>query len=168
MKKMIFSMVYAIMSMTIQAQEKDDDAALLNEALPKATKEELKAAWLTSIEEGLKKAKADNKLVMLEFTGSDWCPPCMMMDKKVFSKQAFIDGVKKDYVIVKLDMPKSDPELKKANEGLMKEYKVDGVPTVILLDAEGKEFNRFIASQFRTVADFLKKLAQDKRRKDML
>jgi len=153
-------------SLMVQADELDPEKAA-NDALPNASKEDQKKAWLTSIDEGLKQAKAENKLVMIEFTGSDWCPPCIMMAKKVFGKTAFLEGVKKDYVIVKLDMPNSNPELKKANEVLLKKYKVTGVPTVLLFDAEGKEFTRFIASEHRTVKDFLKKLSISKRRKDM-
>ena len=91
-----------------------------------------------------------------------------MMAKKVFGKTAFLEEVKKDFVIVKLDMPNSNPELKKANEVLLKKYKVKGVPSILLFDAEGKEFSRFIASEHRTVKEFLKKLSTSKRRKDML
>ncbi len=159
---------FSLTSVTASAQEGEvDPVQSANDALPDASKKVQKKAWLTSIEEGLKKAKAQNKLVLIEFTGSDWCPPCMMMAKKVFSKKAFLEGVKKDFVIVKLDMPNSNADLKKANGELMKKYKVRGVPTVLLFDAEGKEFSRFVASQHRTVKDFLKKLDTAKRRKDM-
>lgn len=164
----IFLMVFSLSIFSTHAQEGEKDPVqAANDALPDASKEVQKEAWLITIEEGLKQAKAQNKLVMIEFTGSDWCPPCIMMAKKVFGKKAFLDGVKKDYVIVKLDMPNSDPDLKKANGELMQKYKVTGVPTVLLFDADGKEFSRFVASQHRTVEAFLKKLATAKRRKDM-
>ncbi len=159
---------FSFTSLTALAQEGEKDPVqAANDALPNASKEAQKKAWLISIEEGVKQAKAEKKLVMIEFTGSDWCPPCMMMAKKVFGKSAFLKGVKKDYVIVKLDMPNSNPDLKKANEELLRKYKVRGIPTVLLFDAEGKEFSRFVASQHRTVKDFLKKLETAKRRKGM-
>lgn len=129
---------------------------------------EANGPWLTDIEAGVKKAKAEGKLVMVEFTGSDWCPPCMMMDKEVFSKKEFLDEAQKHYVLVKLDAPNKDPELKKATQKLMKKYKVGGYPTVLLFDAEGKEFKRFVATENRTVKDFINRLVKEKRRKDML
>ncbi len=127
-----------------------------------------KGSWLTSIEEGIKKAKAENKLVMVEFTGSDWCAPCMMMAKAVFGKEEFLKKAQEDYVLVKLDMPNSDKDLKAANQKLMKMHKVTGIPTILLLDAEGKEFNRFTASKHPKVDLFLKRLKKEKRRKDMI
>ena len=124
--------------------------------------------WLTSIEEGVKKAKAENKLVMIEFTGSDWCPPCKMMAKAVFTKEEFLKKAQESYVLVKLDMPNSNPELKAANTKLMQQYNVSGVPTILLFDADGKEFNRFTATAHPKVDLFLKHLAKAKRRKDMI
>ena len=124
--------------------------------------------WLTSIEAGMKQAKAEKKLILVEFTGSDWCPPCMMMHKKVFSKDAFITGAKANFVLVILDMPNSNKELKKANGELMKKFKVSGVPTVLLMNADGSEFSRFTASEHRTIETFLARLKKEVRRKDMI
>jgi thiol:disulfide interchange protein len=126
-----------------------------------------KGPWLTNIEDGVKKAKAEGKLVMVEFTGSDWCPPCMMMDKAVFSKKKFLDEAQKHYVLVKLDAPNSDPELKKSTQETMKKYKVRAFPYILLFDAEGEEFKRFAATENNTVEGFIKRLLKEKRRKDM-
>ena len=123
--------------------------------------------WMTDIDEAVKKAKELDKAVMVEFTGSDWCPPCKMMEKEVFSKPEFVEQASKKYVLVKIDIPNSNPELKAQNSKVMKKYKVKGVPTVILFDQEGEEFNRFTASQFKTVETFLENLEHQLKRKDM-
>ncbi len=124
--------------------------------------------WLTEIEAGVKQAKKENKSVLVEFTGSDWCPPCIMMDKKVFSKKEFLKQAKEGYVLVKIDIPKSDKELSDKNKQVMAKWGVSGVPTVLLLDAEGKEFHRFSASKYSTVEKFIAHLARAKELKGML
>mgnify|MGYP000117875028 FL=1 len=127
-----------------------------------------KGPWLTDIEAGVKQAKTEGKLVMVEFTGSDWCPPCMKMDKEVFSKKEFLAEAQKNYVLVKLDAPKSDPELEKLTKEQMMKYKVNAFPFILLLDSEGKEFKRFPATENLTVESFIKRLVKEKRRKDMI
>lgn len=123
--------------------------------------------WLTDIDAGIAQAKKENKSVMVEFTGSDWCPPCIMMHKKVFSKSEFVSGASKKFVLVKIDIPNSDKELKKKNTEVLKKYGVRGVPTVILFGKDGKEFNRFSASQFPAVDKFLAQLDSALEKKDM-
>ena len=123
--------------------------------------------WLTDVDAGIAKAKETKKAVMVEFTGSDWCPPCIMMGKEVFGKEDFVKKASEKYVLVKIDIPKKDPELTKKNEPVMEKYKVQGVPTVVLLDAEGKEFDRFTASKYRTVETFIEQLNKSLEKKDM-
>ncbi len=107
--------------------------------------------WSTDLDKAFEKAKAEKKAVLVEFTGSDWCPPCIAMRKNVFSKKEFVDAASKKYVLVELDYPKSDKAPPWA-----KKYKIEGLPTVILFNSEGKEFTRFIASEFPKTEDFLK------------
>jgi thioredoxin-related protein len=99
--------------------------------------------WQMDYEQALASAKAANKCVLLDFTGSDWCGPCIQLYKTVFSKKAFLDYAKKNLVLVTLDYPKrkSLPEkIIKQNERLAQEYNIDqsGYPTVVLLDPSGK------------------------------
>jgi thiol:disulfide interchange protein len=125
------------------------------------------SGWMTDVDAALAKAKTEKKPVMVEFTGSDWCPPCIMMHKKVFSKKAFTDAASKKYILVKIDIPNKDKALKKKNQKVLKKYKVSGVPTVVLFGDDGKEFSRFSASQFPTVKGFLAQLDTEHEKKDM-
>ena len=114
--------------------------------------------WSTNYDESLKKAATENRMVLLEFTGSDWCPPCIAMRKNVFSKKEFVDAASKKFILVELDFPNGDKELKKKNDPYAKQYKIEGFPTVILFDADGKEFSRFFASEYPKTDLFLKHL----------
>jgi thiol:disulfide interchange protein len=114
--------------------------------------------WSTDLNKALEKAKAENKSVLVEFTGSDWCPPCIAMRKNVFSKKEFVAAASKKFILVELDFPKGDKDLKEKNQPFAEQYKIEGFPTVILLGADGKEFTRFFASQFPKTEDFLKHL----------
>jgi thiol:disulfide interchange protein len=114
--------------------------------------------WSTDLEQAFVKAKAENKSVLVEFTGSDWCPPCIAMRKNVFSKEEFVTAASKKFILVELDFPNGDEALKKKNEPMAKKYNIEGFPTVILFDSEGKEFTRFFASEYPDVDGFLKHL----------
>ncbi len=123
--------------------------------------------WMTDIDAAIAKGKTEKKAVMVEFTGSDWCPPCIMMHEKVFSQKNFTAEASKKYILAVIDIPNKDPELKKKNSLVMKKYKVRGVPTVILFGDDGKEFSRFSASQFPSVDAFLTQLDGELEKKDM-
>lgn len=101
--------------------------------------------WSTDYAASLAQAASSKKPVLLEFTGSDWCPPCMKQNKDVFEQPAFEDFAKDKLVLVKLDFPRSkpqSPEIRQRNQELAAKYEVEGFPTIILLDSEGKELAR--------------------------
>jgi thiol:disulfide interchange protein len=123
--------------------------------------------WSEDLTKALEIAKAQNKSVLVEFTGSDWCPPCKMMRKEVFSKKDFVAAAAKKFILVEIDMPRGDKEVAKKNQPLVEKYKVDGFPTVILLDSAGKEFGRFYASEHPKTEDFLKRLDTELEKKGL-
>jgi len=101
--------------------------------------------WSTDVPQGVTKAKAENKLVMLDFTGSDWCGWCIKLNKEIFSQPEFVEYAQNNIVAVELDFPRKKEqtaELKKANKELQKKYKIEGYPTIIVLNGEGKEIGR--------------------------
>ncbi len=124
--------------------------------------------WSTNLEKAFEQAKKEKKPVLVEFTGSDWCPPCIAMRKNVFSKKEFVAGATKNFVLVEIDSPRKDKALAEKNEPVIEKYNIDAFPTVVLLNgADGKEYSRFIASQFPKTEDFLGKLTTDRERKDL-
>ncbi len=123
--------------------------------------------WSTDLEKAFKQAKEEKKSVLVEFTGSDWCPPCIAMRKNVFSKKEFIEAASKNYILVELDFPNGDKELKEKNQPFAKKYKIEGFPTVILFNSEGKEFTRFFASEFPKTDLFLEHIKKALEKKDL-
>lgn len=103
------------------------------------------AAWLTKYEEAKELAKKENKLILADFTGSDWCGWCIKLKEEVFSKPEFATWAKDKVVLLELDFPRKTElpaELKEQNEKLKKEFKISGYPTIVFLDGNGKELGR--------------------------
>jgi thiol:disulfide interchange protein len=123
--------------------------------------------WTADLEKALGQARKENKLVLVEFTGSDWCPPCMFMREKVFSKKEFVAKASEKFVLVEIDMPRGDQETAKKNEPTVRKFKVRGFPTIVLLDADGKEFSRFVEAEHRDIGSFLKRLDAEIEKKDL-
>lgn len=100
-----------------------------------------KQGWLTSYEQAQKEAQAKNRLLLMDFTGSDWCGWCIMLDKEVFSKPEFKEYASKNLVLLELDFPrmkKMPPEVTAQNEKLAVKYGIQGFPTVVVFDSNGK------------------------------
>ena len=112
-------------------------------AIVAANAAELK--WHTSLPDAQAKAKAENKLVMMDFTGSDWCGWCIKLDKEIFSKPEFAAYAEKNLVLVELDFPRKkeqSAELKEANQALAREYGIRGYPTIIVLNSGGEQVGK--------------------------
>ena len=103
--------------------------------------------WPDNYEKSLAQAKTEKKLLLAEFTGSDWCPPCKKQAAEVFAKQEFKDYAAKNLVLVELDFPRSKTltdEVKAQNNALKEKFAIRGFPTVVMLDGEGKELARWV------------------------
>jgi len=100
--------------------------------------------WLTDLDEAKKVATKENKKLLVDFTGSDWCGYCIKLHKEVFDTPEF-EKFAKDYVLVELDFPKrkEQPAAEKTkNQAAQKKYSVNGFPTVLILSVGGKVLNR--------------------------
>jgi protein disulfide-isomerase len=101
--------------------------------------------WQTDYAAAKSSATQQNKYILLDFTGSDWCPYCIKMDKEVFAKPAFSTFADQKLVLVKLDFPRRANQSaaeKSQNQELAKKYGIEGFPTYVLLDPSGKEVRR--------------------------
>ena len=117
--------------------------------------------WLTDLPKAQTKAKEDKKMVLVDFNGSNWCPPCKALRKKVLNSQAFIDYAKTNLVLVDIDFPNPSnqtEELKKTNEALSTKYNVEGLPTVIVFSSDGKELKRIVGYEGESPEKFIAQL----------
>ncbi len=99
--------------------------------------------WVDNIEKAREIAAANDRDLLLLFTGSDWCPPCQKLEEEILSKPDFLQEAKNQYVLVKLDFPRETPLLPKIqeqNNRLAAEFGVNGFPTIILADKEMRPF----------------------------
>ena len=100
------------------------------------------SSWVTDYKKAQEDAKAGKKLMLLEFTGSDWCGWCMKLDKEVFSTPEFQNYASRNLILVKVDFPRRRPQteaLKKQNEQLAQKYDIQGFPTIIVLNGQGEK-----------------------------
>lgn len=97
--------------------------------------------WVTDFEGALKQAKAENKAVLIDFTGSDWCGWCIKLDKEVFSQPAFEKYAQQNLVRVYLDFPNKKAQstkLEQQNRELAEKFQVQGFPTIFVLNSDGE------------------------------
>jgi len=101
--------------------------------------------WHTDAAAALTAAHAEGKLVLMDFTGSDWCPPCEILEAEVFSGDVFARLAAEKFVLLKLDFPqrtKLSAELQEQNNALAERYEINAFPTALVADAEGTELGR--------------------------
>ncbi len=103
--------------------------------------------WMTDFEAAKKKAAAEGKDLFVDFTGSDWCGWCKRLNQEVFQHEPFQKGVADKYVLVELDYPrmpetlaKQSDEIKAQNAKLQQTYQIQGFPTILITDAEGRPY----------------------------
>jgi protein disulfide-isomerase len=98
-------------------------------------------SWLTDYEQAKKQAKDAHKLLLIDFTGSDWCGWCIRLRKEVFSKPEFQEYARKNLVLMEVDFPmrkEQSKDLRMQNQNLAEQYNVGGFPTIVVLNGEGK------------------------------
>lgn len=107
---------------------------------PKASAE----IWTTDFAAAKKAAAEEKKTLLVNFTGTDWCHWCIRLDEEVFSTDTFTSAVTEKFIPVKLDYPQDksgqSEKVQQQNKALAEVYPVQGFPTILLLDAQGRPF----------------------------
>jgi len=126
--------------------------------------------WTEDFEAAKKLAKEENKDLLVNFSGSDWCGWCVRLEKEVFSQKAFISKASMSYVLVTLDFPrrtKQPAKIKKQNEAIQQKYGVRGFPTVLLMDSDENLYAR-TGYQKGGAEKYLSHLKELQKNKEML
>jgi protein disulfide-isomerase len=127
------------------------------------------SGWLTDYEAAKKQAKEENKPILINFTGTDWCGWCIKIEKEIFSKDEFKAYAKENLILMEVDFPekkKQAEEVKEQNKKLDKEFKIEGYPTIFLIDSEGKKLSEDIGYReggAKAYVDHLKELLAKKK-----
>ena len=119
--------------------------------------------WTMDYDAAVKLAGEKNLPLLLDFTGSDWCHWCKLMDKTVFAKPAWEQYAAKNIVTVTVDFPqdkKTVPQpVADRNEKLKDQFNVEGFPTYVILEKDGKsELGRLGAGEDKTPESFIQEL----------
>lgn len=119
-KRIILSFVFASFVLFLNAQE-----------------------WQTDLNQAKAKAAEEGKNIVLVFQGSDWCAPCMKLEKEIWTNDEFQAYAKDNFVMLLADFPKKrgnalSPEQEEKNNKLAEIYNKNGFfPLVVILDKEG-------------------------------
>jgi len=113
--------------------------------------------WEPNFENAKKIAKENHKIILLNFSGSDWCAPCISLRKDFLESETFTQMAEANLVMVNADFPRKkknlgSAELIQRNEALAEQYNKDGnFPLTLLLDANGKVLKKWVGKPEGTV-----------------
>lgn len=96
--------------------------------------------WLTDFGKAQEMARNENRVILVDFTGSDWCPWCVRLHDEVLKQKQFLDYAADNLILLEVDFPrrkKQTNEQKQANQALAEKYGIQGFPTILLLDPNG-------------------------------
>lgn len=102
--------------------------------------------WQTNYKKAQEEAKQSNRLLLVDFTGSDWCGYCILLDRQILSQPEFKDYAKKNLVLLEIDFPRAKPlpvDTRKQNQELAQQYQIEGFPTIVVLNGDGKTVWRY-------------------------
>lgn len=98
------------------------------------------APWEPELSQAVERAKNENKLLLIDFTGSDWCGWCKKLDAETFSKSEFIEYASNNLVLYQADFPHAkmqSADVKRVNQALAQKFDAHGFPTLVALKPDG-------------------------------
>ncbi|MFN8333585.1 MAG: thioredoxin family protein [Cyclobacteriaceae bacterium] len=122
--------------------------------------------WLTDFNAAQQEAQKDHKFILISFSGSDWCGPCIKMKQEVYGSSEFESLAEKKLVLVRADFPRSKKnqlpkEQVKLNEALAEKYNPSGkFPFTVLTDENGKVVKTWDGYAFGSQDTFMKELTE--------
>ena len=125
--------------------------------------------WITDYDTALEKAQKTQLPVLLIFSGSDWCPPCMFFEKRILSQSVISDACNEIFVPLYIDLPEKKfilPEKLEVNKNLAKKFGVGTFPTIILLNSEGKILSKDSGLPWRQPQEFLDWITENIKKSD--
>lgn len=123
--------------------------------------------WLSNFDTAKKIAGQDHKYILLNFSGSDWCAPCIKMKQEVFESESFSSVAAEKLVLLRADFPRAKKnqlpkEQQKHNEVLAEKYNPSGkFPLTLLLDANGKVLREWDGYTFASQNKFMAELSKE-------
>ena len=102
-----------------------------------SVEKKVESTWLTNFEQAMTQSRKDKKLLLMYFSGSDWCKPCIMLTEEVFESDTFQRFAIENFILLRLDFPrkKLPAEQVKHNEKMADKYNSDGAfPLILILD----------------------------------
>jgi thioredoxin-related protein len=97
--------------------------------------------WLTDLPTAMARAQTEKKAVLLDFTGSDWCPWCQKLKSEVFDRFEFAVYAAANLIMVEVDFPRRkelNADQVNANYALASKYGIKGYPTIVVLNSDGQ------------------------------
>ncbi|MEM1084667.1 MAG: thioredoxin fold domain-containing protein [Verrucomicrobiota bacterium] len=123
--------------------------------------------WSDSYLDAKRMASSESKDLLIEFTGSDWCPPCIELSKKVLSTEIFEKATSPHFVFLRLDFPNDKSTLTKEvmlqNKKLRQNYGPTGFPTLVLAESNGTPYASITGYNGQNPEDYVEEI--DKLRK---
>lgn len=117
--------------------------------------------WLTDMDVARQQAQKKHAYIVLNFSGSDWCIPCMRMHKEVFETEEFLQFAQNKLVLINADFPRLkknalDKAQQKKNDALAEQYNPKGIfPITLLLDEKGNVVKKWEGFYGKGVANFI-------------
>ncbi len=119
-----------------------DEPSAPTPVVPQAVATKAASPWHTVFAEAAAESRASGKPILADFQGSDWCPSCKVLHKKLLDTPEFLAWATTKVVLLDVDLPNDTPqpkEVRAVNEQLVQRHQVAEFPALLLLDADGKK-----------------------------